>query len=69
MIYMLPPILPTPAIEKTVELLKVKGADGWGVVNRGGGGGSLTTRPIVNGSVVNSRVNDTFAFIFVLGGN
>ena len=34
---MLPPILPTPAIEKTDELLKVKGADGWGVVNRRGG--------------------------------
>ena len=47
----------------------MKGADGWGVVNRGGGGISLTTGPIVNGSVVNGRVNDTFAFIFVLGGN
>ena len=29
-----------------------------------GGGGGLTTRLIVYGSVVNSRVNDTFAFIF-----
>ena len=38
-----------------------------GYVDRGGG--SLTTRPIVNGSVVNGRVNDTFVFIFVLGGN
>ena len=33
-----------------------------GVVKRGGG--SLTARPIING-----RVNDTLAFIFVLGGN
>ena len=33
-----------------------------GVVNRGEG--SLTTGPIVNG-----RVKDTLAFIFVLGGN
>ena len=33
-----------------------------GVVNKGGG--SLTAGPIVNG-----RVNDTLAFIFVLGGN
>ena len=32
-----------------------------GVINRGGG--LLTTGPIVNG-----RVNDTLAFIFVLGG-
>ena len=41
-----------------------------GVINWGGGGGeSLTTGPIVNSSVVNGRVNDTFAFIFVLGGN
>ena len=55
MIYMLPPVLPTPAVEKTDELLKVKGADGWG---------SLTTGPIVNGSAVNGRVNDTLAFIF-----
>ena len=38
----------------------MKGADGWG---------SLTARPIVNGLVVNDRVNDTFALIFVLGGN
>ena len=29
----------------------------------------LTTGPIINGSVVNGRVNDMFAFIFVLGGN
>ena len=28
-------------------------------------GRSLTTGPIVNGSVVNSRVNDMFAFIFL----
>ena len=33
------------------------------------GGRVLTTGPIINGSVVNGRVNDTFAFIFVLGGN
>ena len=38
-----------------------------GVINRGGG--SLTAGPIINGTVVNDRVNDTFAFIFVLGGN
>ena len=38
-----------------------------GVVKRRGE--SLTTRPIVNGLVVNGRVNDMFAFIFVLGGN
>ena len=44
-------------------LLKVKGADGWGVVNRRGG--SLTT----TGSVVNGRVNDSFALFLVLGGN
>ena len=37
MIYMLPPVLPTPAVEKTDELLKVKGPDRWGVVNRRGG--------------------------------
>ena len=61
MIYILPPVLPTPAIEKTDELLKVKGADGWG--------GSLTTGPVVNGSVVNGRVNDSFALFLVLGGN
>ena len=34
-----------------------------------GRGGLLTTSPIVNGSVVNSRVNDPFVFILVLGGN
>ena len=49
----------------------MKGADGWGIVNRGvglgGWGGSLTTGPIVNGSVVNGRINDPFAFIFVFG--
>ena len=39
-----------------------------GVINKGGRG-SLTTGPIVNGLVVNGRVNDTFAFIFVLVGN
>ena len=39
MIYVLLPVLPTPAVEKTDALLRVKGADGWGVVNRGGGGG------------------------------
>ena len=38
-----------------------------GVVNRGGG--SLTAGLIVNGSVVNDRVNNLLAFIFVLGGN
>ena len=65
---MLPPVLPTPAIEKTDELLKVKGADGWGIINRGvGGWGLLTIGPILNGSVVNCRVNDTFAFIFCFG--
>ena len=32
-------------------------------------GGSLTTGSIVNSSVVNNRVNNMFAFIFVLGGN
>ena len=32
-----------------------------------GVGGVLTTRSIVNGSVVNGRVNDLFAFIFVFG--
>ena len=32
-----------------------------------GRGGSLTTGPIVYGSVVNGRVNDTFAFIFWFG--
>ena len=57
MIYMLPPVLPTPAIKKTDELLKVKRADGKG-------GGSLTT-----GSIVNGRVNDSFALFLVLGGN
>ena len=31
------------------------------------GGESLTTGPIVNGSVVNCRVNDSFAFIFGFG--
>ena len=41
------------------EILLAKGADGWG---------SLTAGPIVHGSVVNGRVNET-AFIFVLGGN
>ena len=46
--------------EKTDKILLVKGADGWG---------SLTAGPIVNGSVVNDRVNNTLAFIFVLGGN
>ena len=39
-----------------------------GVVIRRGGG-VLITGPVVNGSVVNSRVNDLFAFILVLGGN
>ena len=38
----------------------MKGADGWG---------SLTARPIANGLVVNDRVNDTSALIFVLGGS
>ena len=38
-----------------------------GVINRGGR--SLSTGPIVNGSVVNSRVSDTFVFVFILGGN
>ena len=46
----------------------MKGADGWGVVNMGGGGGrSLTAGPIVNGLVVNGRVNDSVAFIFGFG--
>ena len=46
----------------------MKGADGWELLTWGGGGGrSLTTGSIVNGSVVNDRVNDTFAF--VLAGN
>ena len=40
-----------------------------GVVNRRGVGGPLTTGLFVNGSVVNDRVNDTFAFVFALGGN
>ena len=31
--------------------------------------GLLTTGPIINGSVVNSRVNDPFAVILVLGGH
>ena len=61
MIYILPPFLLTLTIEKTDEMLLVKGADGWGSLT---GGRVLTTRTIVNG-----RVNDTFAFIFVLGGN
>ena len=63
---MLLPFLLTFAIEKTNEILLVKGADGWGSLT---GGRSITTRPIVNSSVVNGRVNDTFTFIFVLGGN
>ena len=45
----------------------MKRADGWGVVNRRGG--SSTTGPIVKGSVVNGRVNDSFALFLVLGGN
>ena len=61
------PVLPTPAIKMIDELLKVKGADGWGVVNRRGG--SLATRRVVNGSVANGRVNDSFALFLVLGDN
>ena len=38
----------------------MKGADGWDLLTVGG---SLTT-----GSMVNDKVNDTFAFVFVLGG-
>ena len=34
-----------------------------------GGRGLLTTGPIINGSVVDRRANDLFAFILVLGGN
>ena len=45
----------------------MKGADGWGVVNRRGG--SLTTGPVVNGSVVNGKVNNSFALFLVLGSN
>ena len=66
MIYIFPPFLLTLAIEKTDEMLLVKGADGWGSLT---GGRELTTGPIINGSVVNGRINDMFAFIFVLGGN
>ena len=36
-----------------------------GVVNRGGGGGTLATGLIIYGLIVNGRVNDTFAFIFL----
>ena len=68
MIYILLPVLPTPAVEKTDVLLKVKGADGWGSLT-GGWGSSLSAGPIVNGSVVNGRANDSFAFIFALGCN
>ena len=46
----------------------MKGADGWESLTVGVRG-SLTTGSIVNGPVVNDRVNDTFAFVFVLGGN
>ena len=41
--------------------------DGGSLTGGGGGGGSLTAGPIINGSVVNTRVNDTFAFIFCFG--
>ena len=40
------------------------------IVNtREGGWMLLTTGPIVNGSLVNGRVNEPCAFIFVLGCN
>ena len=44
--------------------------DGGSLTGVGGGGGGLsTTGSVVYGLVGNGRVNDTFAFIFVLGGN
>ena len=61
MIYILQPVLRTPAIEKTDELLKVEGVDGYGSLT--GLGGLVNCRSLMD------RVNDTFAFVFALGGN
>ena len=48
MIYILLPVGPTPAIEKTDDLLKVKGMDGYGSLTWGWGGGVVNFRSLTD---------------------